>query len=243
MNSAWGRSRQFVLAILVLLAAAWTSGEAAQWLVRWRAERLLADIRSLEVNRSQWSDVQPVMHRWGQWSTLPGPCTAQACNYRINFEQTLPPMLVGTPGGDQKNWLAIAIDRIGLRSVAVHAGFTVQRGVLTAKWFGEQVTPPVQDWASSTGYIPYLSVLSGESLSFHSNLGDPPKLHPNRMVQPINNYIVVSFTPDETPSEKAALMDFQLTCITQFSPCLSERDILPEGWRMLQEQMDSPHTR
>jgi hypothetical protein len=55
-------------------------------------------------------------------------------------------------------------------------------------------------------------------------------------VQRANNYLVVSFTPSEEPAEKAKLMDFQFNCITQIRPCHSEYYILPEAWRMMQEQ-------
>jgi hypothetical protein len=236
MNTSRNGSRQFFLALLVLLVVAWVSGEATQWILRNRAQHLLADIQAINVDRSRWADVQPTMQRWSKWSSTPRACTADSCDYRISIEQSLPRILVGNPNNGIGNWLPRLVDRTGLRSTAARGGFTVEHGVVTAKWFGEQVTLPVADWEQTTGYIPYLSVLSGESSKFHVTLPGPKPLHPNRMVQPINNYLVVSFTPDEDPSEKAQLMDFRLTCITQLTPCHSEREILPEAWRMLQEK-------
>jgi hypothetical protein len=48
--------------------------------------------------------------------------------------------------------------------------------------------------------------------------------------------VMVRFKPDESPAEQAALMDFHLSCITKFFHCHSEREILSEGWQMLDER-------
>ena len=44
MHSFLQRLRQLLLALLFILAIAWLFGFGAQWLLRWRAEKLLADI-------------------------------------------------------------------------------------------------------------------------------------------------------------------------------------------------------
>jgi hypothetical protein len=46
---------------------------------------------------------------------------------------------------------------------------------------------------------------------------------------------MVSFTTQETESERDRLMDFRFSCITQFFPCNNEREILPEGALLLDE--------
>ncbi|MDR3745400.1 MAG: hypothetical protein P4K80_04635 [Acidobacteriaceae bacterium] len=236
MNTARNSSRQFFLALLVLLVASWASGEGAQWLLRWRAEKLLADVRSIHVDRSQWADAQRMMQQWNRWGAPVEGCTAEKCDYRINLVQSLPPILGASPQGGVRNLLPRLANLVGLRSTAARAGFTVENGVITSRWFGEQVTPPVADSMPTTEYIPYLSVLSEESAKFRLPTEGHPRLHPNRTAQPVNNYLVVGFTPDEDPSEKAALLDFHLSCITQLLPCHSESEILPEGWKLSQER-------
>jgi hypothetical protein len=241
MSKAKSGPTQLLLAILLLFFAAWGTVEAQQWLLRWRAERLLDDVRALTVDRSQWADVQPMMRRWAKWGGPSGACTPDFCNYRINIVQTLPPFLAGTPDSSARSWLPKIAQDLGLRSTAAHAGFTFERGAVSTKWFGEQVTLPVQDWSLASNYIPYLSVLSGESYKFRAPGKDTPESHPNRTVLHTNSYMVVSFTPQEDPVERAALMDFQFSCITQLTPCASERDILYEAWRISQEQENSSH--
>jgi len=236
MNAMLKLFRNALLIILVLIGAAWVWGEGYQWLLRWRAEQLLSDVRSLEINRSGWSDAQRVMARWSQWGKSSVTCTADACAYQINVIQSLPPTLGGYPDKGVKNWLPKMMGHLGLRGAAARGAFAVQHGVVTEKGFGEQVTLPVGDWDPTLTYVPYLTVSSHTSFKFHERAGEFPHLHPNRMVQTYPHGMNVSFAPDEDPSEQALLMDFRFSCVTQLRPCQSEGEILPEGWRMVQEQ-------
>jgi hypothetical protein len=51
--------------VLVLLVGAWLWSAANQWLLRWRGERLLADIKALEVSKSSWTDAEALMKKRG----------------------------------------------------------------------------------------------------------------------------------------------------------------------------------
>ena len=68
-------------------------------------------------------------------------------------------------------------------------------------------------------------------------------MHPNRLAQNKAFYIAVTFSPEEDAAEQSALMDFRLGCITRFSPCESEDQILPEAQRIWQEQQLSHASR
>jgi hypothetical protein len=243
MNEILRSCRQVFLFLLVLFAVAWLSGEGFQWLLRWRAERLLTDMRSLEVNRSGWTDAQPIMKRWGPWSVPTASCTAQSCNYQINLIQSLLPMLGGTPGKGIKNWVPILLGHLGLRSAAARAGFIVQKGVITERWFGVQVTLPVQDWDPTASYVPYLSVSSHESAKFHDHPRDPDQVFADRLVRIYPHGMNASFAIDEDPSEKILLMDFRFNCITQIRPCREVAEVLPEGWRTLQAEQHPVNPR
>lgn len=233
MNKVESGFRQLFFAVLILVFAAWTSGEWTQWMLRWRAEKLLTEVRALDVNHAQWTDAQNIMQRWNKWGAPVEGCTAEKCNYRVSLIQSLPPMLIGYSDEGMKNWIPRIVYHLGLRNVAVRGGFTVENGIVTAKWFGEQVTPPVGDWGLHTDYIPYLSVLSSESSKFKDKT-EHSLQQPSRAAEFSNMSTAVSFTPDEEPGVKAALMDFQLSCLTQLKPCRSEYDILPEGLRLTQ---------
>jgi len=242
MNSVFQRSRKLVLTLLLLVFVAWVFGEGAQQLLSWHGQHLLADIRSLDVNHTTWSDAAPIMQRWSRWGSAKAGCSEAACEYRITLVQALPPFLIGSPDATAKNWLPRLMDHIGLRTTAVRAGLTVEHGIVTSKWFGEQVTLPVRNWNATDDYIPYLSVASTESTHFHEHTAGNRLLHPNRMTQQVKTYLDNSFSPEENPAEQSALMDFRFNCITQLHPCESEGDILPAGLNLIQEQR-SPPTR
>src|SRR6185312_7045172 len=152
---------------------------------------------TLHAGRSTWSDVQPIMQHWNSWSVTKGTCSQESCTYQIDLIQTLPSFLIGNPGGDSRNWAARITDHTGLRSSAVRAGFTVEHGILTTRWFGEQVTPPVRNWKIPADYVPYLSVSSAESSQFHEHNQGQTLLHPNRLAQNKASYIAVTFSPEE----------------------------------------------
>jgi hypothetical protein len=243
MHSLVQRLRQLLLALLLILCAAWISGEAFQWLLRWRAVRLLADIQTLQVNRSTWPDAQRIAEKWAQWGNPKPGCSAEACTVQFNLIQTLPPFLVGSPDAGARNVLPRIVDHAGLRSAAARAGFTVEHGIVTARWFGEQVTLPVREWGSPNGYIPYLSASSEQTSHFREIAGDSRLLHPNRMIQHKESYVQLTYSPSEDPAEQSALMGFRFSCLTQLRPCESVGDLLPEGQRMLLELKLTPPSR
>ena len=81
----------------------------------------------------------------------------------------LPQSLTGYPDPGVKNWLPRIVNHLGLRSSAVRAGFSVQHGIVTSKWFAEQVSLPVSAWNFPPGQprvVPNLALSSGEFSSF-----------------------------------------------------------------------------
>ena len=145
MNYLIRRSRQFLPTFLLLLCFAWAFGEAAQQLLSWHAQHLLADIRAIEVNHTTWFEAVPIMQKWSRWGAAKAGCSEASCDYRINLVRALPPFLIGTPEAAARNFLPRLIDHVGLRTAAVRAGLTVEHGIVTSKWFA----PPVSCWASA----------------------------------------------------------------------------------------------
>jgi len=238
MNKVRLWSRRILLTILFVLTVAWATEEGSQWLVRWRAHRLLADIHSVNVNRGNWADAQRFMKKWDSLGEAAASCTPERCNYRVTLVQVLPRPVVGYPDKGVHNWLPRIADHLGLRSVAVRAGINVNKGVITSKWFAEQVSLPVRAWGIPGGaYVPDLAISIGEYLRY-PDFATKPSTDPYLRVQDFQGPygITVYFMPQEDASERSALMDFRLSCITRLSPCLSVGDILPEGWKKAQQE-------
>ena len=86
MNKVAVWCRRLLVAVLFVLGVAWVETQAAQWILRTRAQNLLADVRSLNVNHSRWPDAQQLIAKWGRWGTTAGDCNAEICIYRITQE-------------------------------------------------------------------------------------------------------------------------------------------------------------
>ena len=69
------------LVLLTFLAV-----QIQQRMLRWRAERLLADMHQIRLYQSTWADAQRLMHRWGAWGHYDGSCTAASCKYEIEMD-------------------------------------------------------------------------------------------------------------------------------------------------------------
>jgi len=211
--------------------------EASQWLFRARAEALLADIKTLELNRSSWLDAQRLMTRWGKWGSWCGNCNAEDCTYNIQIYHLrfLYPSFVLEEG---PHLGARTLELVGLRSGGVAARLHVAHGVVTSKEFRLDVTLPVSQWirpgsrfwlSSEVGtYWPSLSVASSEDVNIPSSSSRSDE-HPNRSFIQRRINLLASFTPNESPEERAALTDFHFNCITSWSPCASRRELLPSA--------------
>src|SRR4051794_18797475 len=73
----------FLLAILGLLLAISLVVRTNQVLFRNRAQRLAADIRSLELRHSSFAEVQPILQHWIGFEQLEGNCTPDNCSVNI----------------------------------------------------------------------------------------------------------------------------------------------------------------
>ena len=114
---------------------------------------------------------------------------------------------------------------------------TSEGGVVSQKSFGLDVALPVVEWHWwNKSYIPDLAVWSSEVTKFAKSTRLHPS-HPFRIARNVSGVygMTITFTPEETAAEQAELMHFRFSCLTQFLPCQNFGEILPEGWRTLQQ--------
>jgi len=227
MSRMWTWCRRVFVATLLVVCCAWIGAEARQWLFRWRAERLLSDIRGLELNKSGWTDAQRLMMRWGSWGQTYAPCTRLSCQYQIYMDDRLPLGFEETFNPDGPHRLLRILDHVGIRSAGLRAGFEVKNGVVIDKGFGLMILLPVRDWFEPSGR--YVHELDAYSSAGARLLGEPRDLlrHPNHAVRQIRVYLEARFTPEEASEEQASLMRFHFHCITRWTPCTNREEILP----------------
>jgi len=224
------RALRFYLlfAVLVILFAAFIQIQAH--LLRHRAEALLSDIRQLELRKSTWADAQNIISRWGAWGHYDGSCTAAECEYHVViadvFNKRLLPYRLALPYVVIGGWL-------GGRPVLVHASFTVIDGVLWGKSFDASIVVPPRSF-SDYGYT---LIGKAGSASRLSRFGPEPQLalHKDYLIGRPGGcegclMAYARFTPNAHPSDVQRLMNFDLSCITRWQPCLELEQLMPQAW-------------
>ena len=232
------RTRRILAALLLLIGAAWIFAKSSQYLFRNRAEKLFADFQTIQVSRSSAADAQLVIRKWARYGSVISNCNGNLCRAQLKMNQTLPAFFCGQADGGVRNTPAIIADFLGFRNEGVGFDFTTENGVVTQKGFGLNVALPVVEWYRwNNSYIPDLAVWSSEAAKFRE-FEQPSASHPFRIARNIRGVygMGITFTPEETASEQTELMHFRFSCLTQFLPCQSLGDILPEGWRILQQE-------
>ena len=225
-----------IASLLILLVVVWGAARYRQLIFRRKAEALFVDIKSLELQRSTWSDAQMLVTRWGRSGTSNGDCNAPAgCTYRIEIDDWLfdGPEFVYQEG---PHIGARILDQVGLRNSRAFAEFNIARGVVTTRTFGMSVTLPFRDWGIPLSYWPSLdaSFSEREALGVSDPVsGGMPPLHTLHMRR---IRLEALFTPQESMAEQKALMDFRFDCITQWHPCESRAEIMPEAEEQFVEQ-------
>ncbi len=242
MRNVFRWSRRIVVASMCLLCVAWALAEASQRLLRWEAQRLLRDVKSIQVGHSTLAEAQSILGKGKGWGTVEQGCYGgndSTCYFYVLIRSRLPQVLRGNPEDGANNWLPRIIDRLGLRDSAVGAQVNTEHGVVVARSYWEEVELPVRDWYLRGGaYVPSLAVSSEEVLRFREyeqQLVAPS--HPLRVARRFKGPygLNVIFLTGESEPERAKLMDFRFSCITQFVSCTNEREILLSGAQLLDE--------
>ena len=137
--------RLAVVAAVSLVLIAFLAVQIQQRMLRWRAERLLADMHQIRLYQSTWGDAQRLMHRWGGWGYYDGSCTTASCKYEIEMDS----IVRYNPRVPRHAWLVSLLthDRFNLyqwfggRVAVFHASFTVHDGTIwrESTWMGVSV--------------------------------------------------------------------------------------------------------
>src|SRR5216683_5403702 len=72
--------------VVSLVLITFLAVQIQQRTLRWRAERLSADMHQIRLYQSTWADAQRLMHRWGAWGHYDGSCTSANCKYEIEMD-------------------------------------------------------------------------------------------------------------------------------------------------------------
>jgi hypothetical protein len=222
--------------LLVLLLAVITI-HVQERILRTRAERLLSDIRSLELRKASFADAQAVFQRWSKWGHYFGDCTEQHCDFVIalrDFSYTHRDVFFPSA------WIIRPYTLVGGRPTDVGGTIAVENGTVWGKSFGLRVVVPFYAGANGPGddgdWIPKGEYpLSAEARSTSRIEPGAWGLHPNYVIGRPGGcedcvVVYVNFTPYADPEEVKQLMQFNLSCLTRWKPCTTHNDIMPSVW-------------
>lgn len=251
------------VAIVSLLLVTFLAVQLQQWMLRWRSERLLADMHQIRLYQSTWADAQRLMHRWGAWGYYDGSCTAASCTYGI--EMVCIPCY--SPRIPRHAWLDSLMmhDRFNLfewfggRGSRFYAGFTVHDGTIWRESTGIRVDVPTRRMRKENNFEWSLSVGAESRQRLHRSLEDPFMMvggddsvagHPYYKVwrpsgcKILCQIVSVYYSTHTPPAEIERLTSYDFSCFTRFKPCARIVDLLPaaEEWHLYDSEYESSPT-
>ena len=196
---------------------------ANQYLLRWKAERLLADLKSLEMRKSTYQDARLVIDRWKGSMRAEGSCLPSRCDVEIGITDFF--------GRHQefftqhrkvmRTWRLL-----GGRPSEIDGYIRVRRGVV---------------WGKGIRVI-ILVYSEGDDLNLAGRMGTGSPdfvspLHPEYDVG-VGRHTTGSFTagayadftPYADPADVNRLTDIDFTCLTRLHSCQTGADIAPAAW-------------
>lgn len=240
------------VSLLVPIAALFAMVQGQQWLLRYRAYRLMADMRQLRLYESTWEDAQRLMNRWGAWGHYDGSCSAAYCQYRVRLND------LSNTDSPFATWVAShggfrLYDLLGGRAARIVASFSIQDGRVLREELGVLVsTTRVGNWYGSEEY-PLTLIVQTKSRSRLKQsqvdwwiMGDDEQLaiHPYfKAGRPggckINcEEAVVTYSTRTPFKDIDRLTSFNLSCLTRLAPCKELDQLLPAAsdWRLYKDE-------
>jgi len=228
---------------LVLVVLSFAAIQFAQNLLRWRAERLMADMHRIRLYQSNWGDAQKLMNRWGAWGHYDGTCTASECRYAISLtDESERASHFFKPG--TLDWLirhrAYTLYRwLGGRYSSINLAFVVQDGTIwrTSVYVNVQV-PPKLLAPEDEGYLLIVGATSQQALRDTEGGGhvrgadDDLARHPYyKAGRPggceICMMVGITYSTHTPQAEIERLTSFDMSCLTRFFSCKLPEDLLP----------------
>ncbi len=207
------------LCVTVLILAA--AIRVDQYLLRRKAERLLADLKSLEMRKSTYQDARQVMDRWEEEMHQEGPCRPYWCDVWITLGDFIARHQVFFANHQKFTYWFRSIYRfLGARPEMITGSIRVRRNFVWGKGIGALIE----------NYTVHTLVGAAHS-GFHSNVIS--SLHPEYAIEDKSGrwiYAEVVFTPYADPKDVRRLMDINFSCLTSRHPCKTVADILPTAW-------------
>jgi hypothetical protein len=225
------------LVILVFVAGIIARGQ--RYLLRHRAEMLLADMQTISLRQTTFRDVQPMMIRWRRWGSYDGPCDEAHCSFNIQLSDLNIPLSQFL----YEHRAAFALATFfGEPPTAIRAHFTVIDGIV----WSESIGFGIETQGRSSEGSRYVELLGGSARSISKTdplfWGPHWHLHPDYNISwtgRMRDQTQLEFTPFANPADIHRLMVLNFSCLTRLIPCRDKNDFMPVAvaqlayWRSL----------
>lgn len=201
------------------------------YILRHRAELLMADMESITLRQTTFVDVQPLFLRWRHWGEFEGPCSEARCKFDISLSEVDTALNRFLYRHDALFNLAASL---GVRPTRIRAELTVINGLV----WSEGIAFEIENRGWYPDGKPYVDIMSGDATSW--SILDPVgtaewhwRLHPDYTIWgPSNlpNVISLNFTPFANFAEIHRLMSLNFSCLTRIVPCKTDNEIMPEAF-------------
>jgi len=213
------------LLIIILIPA--VGIQLDRYVLRRNADRLLTDLKSLEMRRSTFEDAQRVRDGWDGHVHGEGPCDAYSCDLSIQLGDFLERHLTFFVT-HQRAGLAYRL--LGGRPARIDSYVRVRKNIVWGKGIEAWIAGP---WSRQRDGTRFYWTLIGRAKS-----GLPEgisSLHPEYSVGSPSgcsgcSEAHVIFTPYADPSDVNRLMDINFSCLTRWKACQTKAEILPTAW-------------
>ncbi|MGA3371172.1 MAG: hypothetical protein ABSC48_05365 [Terracidiphilus sp.] len=238
-----------MVAALALIAGLAVFIQIQQRIFRWRAERLLEDMRELQSHKSTWADAQKIMTRWGEWSSYEGGCTQEQCTYHIYLQESVNAFLLRHWEQIPLPWLLeYPYSLVGGRKAAVYAGLRIKGNIVKESQYELRVLVLFGNSREAAGGYDLIGITSQLADGFGENFRTDRLLHPEYWIGVTGGCegcikFMTEFTPLAGREKIRELTDFNFSCITRWFSCTSETEIMPSAWKQFQQELPSRQAR
>lgn len=234
--------RTILIGVWVVITLLLATIQIEQHVLRRRAERLLRDIRSLQIHQATFSDVRAMGRKWGKLTHWDRACAQASCRFEIQWDDFYMRHVLYATRYNMLHEFMLA----GGRPQRVWARVTVENGALSGKDLLVVVGSP-GTWSDGRWWdYPLMGNVRGDP-SFPSAHRRPSE-HPLYVVGipggcdgPCKE-IHFEFDPSLDSATVDRLMQFDLSCLTSWiHPCRTEADIMPNAWA--QFELEHPYIK
>jgi hypothetical protein len=247
------------LSAVILVAGVSAYLRIEQYRFRRQAERLLSDMRELELKKASAAEVRLVVRKWGfeEWRGLDKPCTQDKCVYSLQLMPE-PARTHGFTDPFVPAPIAHIFDWLGLRPSLVQSWIEIRGKALRSVSFSVDTLGRGCTQRGGSGCMLLGDVGTKQETGSWSKHDQPDVrlkhtlLHPAYLVGTLpaslnddtggSPVVIVwaEFSPDASAADLSRLMRFDLSCLTRFRLC-KDRDLMPTVWAQSVEDIrESP---